>query len=85
MQVITQQFTIAKIYVPAVIGCNLLNKHKCTLDMGRGVKTRDIVQCTKESQNDSIFKIVLAVKFTVPPYSEILTQGKVVGYPMLEQ
>ncbi|CAG2235911.1 unnamed protein product [Mytilus edulis] len=66
---IIQKFTVAEIDVPAVIGYDFLHKNNCTIDMGKGVLLlKDSkIDCIKESQMSSTFKIKLSDKLTIPP------------------
>lgn len=75
------RFTIADVDVPGVIGYDFLNKFDCILEMGKGVVTigSNKIKCIKESQMDSIFKIALVETVTIPPNTEIMTSGDVVG------
>ena len=76
-----QKFTLADVDVPAVIGYDFLNGNRCTIDIGEGMLHVNMhkIQCTKESQVSSLFKIKLAEKVIIPPNSEIITSGKVDG------
>jgi hypothetical protein len=76
-----QKFTVADIDVPAVIGYDFLHSHKCTLEMGEEVLTLDEnqIQCIKESQMSSLFRISLAEKATIPPKAEVIATGKIEG------
>ncbi|CAG2249051.1 unnamed protein product [Mytilus edulis] len=78
---IIQKFTVAEIDVPAVIGYDFLHKNNCTIDMGKGVLLlKDSkIDCIKESQMSSTFKIKLSDKLTIPPNTEVIISGIVEG------
>lgn len=78
---LTHKFIIAEIDVPAIIGYDFLSKFKCTLDLGVGILTlyQNKIQCIKESQIDSVFKVSLMEKVTIPPNAEIIATGQVNG------
>ena len=52
-----QQFTVADIDAPAVIGYDFMHKHKCILDLGNCVLTVNgtHINLTKQSQMSSVF------------------------------
>ena len=79
--VVTHRFTVADIDVPAVIGYDFLNKHNCTIDIGKGILTlaKNKIQCSKQNQANSVFKISLAERVSIPPNTEIITTGNVIG------
>ena len=76
-----QKFTVANIDVPAVIGYDFLHNNRCTLDMGEGtISLHGIkIECTKESQMNSLFKVKLTENVIIPPNTEVLKSGKVEG------
>ncbi|CAC5357961.1 unnamed protein product [Mytilus coruscus] len=78
---VIQKFTVAEIDVPAVMGYDFLHKNNCTIDMGNGMPTlKDSrIDCIKESQMSSTFKIKLSDKLTIPSNTEIVISGIVKG------
>lgn len=70
---VTHKFTIANIDVPAVIGYDFLHQYECTLELGKGVLIigQNYIHCIKESQIESVFKVSITEKLTIPPNTEV--------------
>lgn len=76
-----QQFTVADIDVPAVIGYDVMHTHKCILDLGNSVLTVNgtHINLTKKSQMSSVFKISINEKTIIPVNTEVIAYGKIIG------
>ncbi|CAC5385728.1 unnamed protein product [Mytilus coruscus] len=78
---VTHKFTIANIDVPAVIGYDFLHQYECTLELGKGVLIigQNYIHCIKESQTESVFKVFITEKLTIPPNTEVITSCAIKG------
>ncbi|CAC5383221.1 unnamed protein product [Mytilus coruscus] len=78
---VTHKFTIANIDVPAVIGYDFLHQYECTLELGKGVLIigQNYIHCIKESQIESVFKVSITEKLTIPPNTEVITSCAIKG------
>ena len=76
-----QNFIIADVDVPAVIGYDFMHANKCKLDIGSGkiILKGNEYSCVKGSNMPSLFKISVTEKLTIPPNSEVITKGSVIG------
>ncbi|CAG2215490.1 Transposon Ty3-G Gag-Pol polyprotein,Transposon Ty3-I Gag-Pol polyprotein [Mytilus edulis] len=76
-----QRFVIAEIDAPAIIGYNFLYSKNCKLDIRHSKLTIEDfeIECQKESQMSSIFKIASEQNVILPPNSETIIMSKVLG------
>ncbi|CAG2197985.1 unnamed protein product [Mytilus edulis] len=72
---------IADIDTPAILGYDLLNRHNCKIDLGKGTITfgGTEIACQKESQMATIFKVTIDENVTLPPFSESIIRATIVG------
>ncbi|CAC5404176.1 unnamed protein product [Mytilus coruscus] len=78
---VTHKFTIANIDASAVIGYDFLHQYECTLELGKGVLIigQNYIHCIKESQIESVFKVSITEKLTIPPNTEVITSCAIKG------
>jgi transposase InsO family protein/predicted aspartyl protease len=82
-RVYEQRIIVAEVEAPVVLGYDFLHKYDCQLDMGRGVLKLGgrTIQCERESQMPSIFKITVKQTVMIPGASEMVLQAEVQGAP----
>ena len=81
---ILHRLIVAEIDAPMIIGFDFLNKNNCILNMGEGTIQIDgqIIDCIKEQNLCSVFKISTEVDTEIPPSCEIIVEGKILqGVP----
>ena len=75
-QIIWQNFVVAEIDIPVVLGYDFMFENKCVIDIPSQSLdlNNQIIKCELESQIPRLFKISLDQRVTIPNRSEIILQ-----------
>lgn len=79
--VFQQRMIVANVEAPVVLGYDFLHQNQSLLDIGKGEITIGGLQikCLLESDLPSVFRITLTENVLVPPATEIIVSGEIVG------
>ena len=87
-ETVTQRVIVAEVDAPLVLGYDFLKQHGCVVDIGNAtlhMKNKPI-KCQLESSMDSIFRITSKETIEIPPRSEMIIEGKILGsLPIYEE
>ena len=77
-QMIWQNFVVAEIDVPVVLGYDFMFENKCVIDIPKQtlLLNNQTIKCELESQIPRLFKISLDQRVTIPPRSEVVLKAK---------